>query len=115
MWLYTHLQYNVNKEYTQYSTARRKRKYKKKGKKKKTRSDVRRTQKLFGLKRMNEVAATVDGSGSSDNNGNECCQSSAKMEGNMKKFLPLFLPNEYENIYGILCIIRHAYVNRKTK
>lgn len=50
-----------------------------------------------------------------DDTDSKCCQSSAKMEGNMKKFSPLFLPNEYENIYGILCIIRHAYVNRKTK
>lgn len=34
----------------------------------------------------------------------------------MKKFLsPYFLEGEYENIYGISCIIRHAYVNRKTK
>lgn len=63
------------------------------------RSDVKRTAKTFRLK-------------------TEWTQSLAKGARKWKEIWKSFrwlFSGEYENIYGILCIIRHAYVNRKTK
>lgn len=68
----------------------------------KKRSEVKWTQKLFGLKR-------------NEHSRKNKAQKSKEIWKSFSFSFHFILEGEYENIYGISCIIRHAYVNRKTK